>query len=139
MILQDELVLLRGVPLFAGMNPMKIKLLAFASDRVTFEAGQYLFRQGDAADAAYVILSGSVELILTNDEGVVKVGEAYKQSVVGEFALLCDKPRNTSAIAATKVETLRITKDHFQQLLACCPDTMAAIMTVLGDRMAKAI
>ncbi|TIR56227.1 MAG: Crp/Fnr family transcriptional regulator, partial [Mesorhizobium sp.] len=56
MLLKDEVGMLQRVPLFSGIEPTKLKLLAFTSDRVSYSAGQILFRQGDEGDAAYVIL-----------------------------------------------------------------------------------
>ena len=47
MMLKDEVGMLRQVPLFAGIEPSKLKLLAFTSDRVTYKDGQELFHQGD--------------------------------------------------------------------------------------------
>ncbi len=137
MMLKDEFNILRAIPLFAGMEPSKLKLLAFASDRVDFDAGEVVFRQGDAADAAFVILSGEIEAHTKTPTGVVSLGEAGPQSVVGEIAILADTPRMATVTAKTPLETLRITKDHFHKLLACCPGTMAEIMRVLGERMAK--
>ena len=46
MSLNEEVELLRRIPLFAKIDPAKLKLLAFASERLTFEAEQELFRQG---------------------------------------------------------------------------------------------
>lgn len=138
MLLQDEVRLLRGVPLFASLEATKLKLLAFASDRVRFNPGETLFYQGDAADAAYVVLSGQVDLMIEADLGAIKVGEAGAQAVVGELAILSDKPRHQTVRARTAVETLRITKDNFHKLLACCPGTMAKVVRVLGERMADA-
>ena len=135
MMLMDEVHVLRGVPLFAGMDGHKLKLLAFASDRVTYQPGQNLFRSGDDADAAYVILSGEAEIL---DEANHRIGEASAKSVVGEIAILSSRPRDTTVRARTAVDALRITKDHFHKLLACCPGTMAEIIRVLGDRMSKA-
>ncbi len=63
MLLKDEVQSLKQVPLFAGIPPAKLKLLAFTSDRVSYGAGEVLFRQGDVGDAAYVILSGSAEIL----------------------------------------------------------------------------
>ena len=56
MQLKDEVDLLRRVPLFAGVAPSKLKLLAFTSDRVSYRPGDVLFKQGDPGDAAYVVL-----------------------------------------------------------------------------------
>ena len=46
-MLEHEVEALRRVPLFSGVEPMKLKLLAFASERIEFAAGQDLMRQGD--------------------------------------------------------------------------------------------
>ncbi|MGE0212842.1 MAG: cyclic nucleotide-binding domain-containing protein, partial [Parvibaculaceae bacterium] len=61
MLLKDEVGLLKKVPLFAQMDPAKLKLLAFTSERMAFQPGQVLFRQGDQGDAAYVIISGDAD------------------------------------------------------------------------------
>ena len=57
MLLRDEVEMLRRVPIFSRIAPAKLKLLAFTSDRMTYNAGQNLFRQGDVGDAAYVVLA----------------------------------------------------------------------------------
>ena len=61
--------MLRQVPLFSGVAPAKLKLLAFTSDRVTYAPGQMLFRQGDVGDAAYVVLSGKAEVMVDSRLG----------------------------------------------------------------------
>lgn len=137
MMLKDEFNVLRGIPLFAGMEPSKLKLLAFASDRLNFEPGETIFLQGDVADSAHVILSGEVEAFHETVTGTVSLGTVGPQQVVGEVAILSNSPRLATVIAKTPVETLRITKDHFHKLLACCPGTMTEIIRVLGERMAK--
>jgi len=45
--LKDEVELLQSIPMFANVPQNKLKLLAFASDRMTFDKGQNLFMQGD--------------------------------------------------------------------------------------------
>ena len=52
MSIVEEVELLRRIPLFAKIDPARLKLLAFTSDRVTFEAGQKLFEQGEGGDSA---------------------------------------------------------------------------------------
>ena len=64
MLLKDEVGMLRRVPLFSGVEPAKLKLLAFTSDRVSYSEGQILFNQGDEGDAAYVILKEFPEMTI---------------------------------------------------------------------------
>ncbi len=135
MLLSDELDLLRGIPLFKTMEQTKLKLMAFASDEVLFNAGETLFGEGQIADAAYVILKGEVEVIRNG----AKVGTCGPQNIVGETAILTDDPRDKTVRALTEVETLRITKDGFQKLLSNCPGTLAKILRILGDRVAEPV
>src|SRR5262245_41523758 len=99
MILKDEVELLRRVPLFAGVEPTKLKLLAFTSDRMSFLPGQVLFEQGDTGDAAYVVLGGSAEVLVNRSGAQIKVADIEKNAIVGEIAILCDVPRTATVRA----------------------------------------
>lgn len=138
MSLTDDVAILRAVPLFAGVSPIKLKLLAFTSDRVTFKPGQHMFREGDASRAAFVILSGRAELHRQSDDGSVTLHEASTRSVVGEGALMSDRAHDVTAVATTLCETLRIDRQRFRDLLATCPHTMSQVMRALSDRMSRA-
>ena len=127
--------MLRQVPLFSGVAPAKLKLLAFTSDRVTYAPGQLLFRQGDVGDAAYVVLSGQAEVMVDSPAGQIKVAEVDPNSIVGEIAILCNVSRTATVRATTAVEALRIRKDHFLRLLGEYPEMTVEIMRVLADRL----
>jgi len=127
--------MLRQVPLFSGVAPAKLKLLAFTSDRVTYAPGQMLFRQGDVGDAAYVVLSGKAEVMVDSPSGQIKVAEVDPNSIVGEIAILCNVSRTATVRATTAVEALRIRKDHFLRLLGEYPEMTVEIMRVLADRL----
>ncbi len=138
MLLKDEVQMLRCVPLFAGIDPAKLKLLAFTSDRVNYAEGQELFHQGDVGDSAYVIISGTADIVVDSPAGEIKISEVTSRAVVGEVAILCNKPRNATVRAATPLECLRISKEYFLKLLSGCPRTMAETMRVLGERLETA-
>ena len=135
MQLRDEVELLRRVPLFSGVAPAKLKLLAFTSDRVSYTNGQTLFKQGDPGDAAYVVLAGSADILVNSQSGEIKVATLEPNSIVGEIAILCDVARTATVRANGQLETLRIRKDHFLKLLAEFPEMAVEIMRVLADRL----
>ena len=87
--IQQEVAMLRRIPLFARVDPAKLKLLAFTSERVAFNEGQELFHQGDDGDAAYVILNGDADVLVDTPEGEVSVAQLHKNAFVGEIAILC--------------------------------------------------
>lgn len=137
MLLKDEVDLLRRVPLFAEMEPAKLKLLAFTSTRMAFQPGQALFRQGDAGDAAYLIMSGEAEVVAETPSGEVPLAKIGQNAVVGEIAILCDVPRTATVRAATRLETLKIEKEHFLRLIREFPDLGINVMRELGNRLTK--
>lgn len=137
MLLKDEVLMLRQVPLFAGLEPAKLKLLAFSSDRVSYGAGEILFRQGDAGDAAYVILAGTAEILVDSAQGPIKVAELGENSIIGEIAILCNAARTATVKAETPIETLRIRKEQFIKLLTDFPEVMIEVMRVLAERLSQ--
>ena len=56
----DELV--AESPIFAGLGQTQLELIAGCGSNVGFEAGRYLFREGDPADTFYLVRHGRVAL-----------------------------------------------------------------------------
>ncbi len=135
MLLKDEVQMLRQVPLFAGVDPGKLKLLAFTSQRVSFGEGDVLFHQGDPGDAAYVILSGNADILTGSDAGLIKVAEVSRNAIVGEIAILCDGSRTATVRAKGQVEALRIGKEQFLKLMSDFPEITIEVMRVLATRL----
>ena len=73
MSLVQEFELLRQIPFFADMEARQLKLLAFMSQRVAYDAGKTLFKQGDAADAAYLIIDGEADILVETPAGPVTI------------------------------------------------------------------
>jgi CRP-like cAMP-binding protein len=135
--INDDVELLRRIPMFAKVEPAKLKLLAFTSERVTYEAGQELVRQGDTADAAYVILDGSTQVIVDSPRGPLVVAELKQNDLIGEIAILCDMPRTATVKAVTRVTTLKIAKDLFFQMVIDFPTMGVEVMRELAHRLEK--
>jgi CRP-like cAMP-binding protein len=135
MSLNQEVELLRSIPLFAKIEPSKLKLLAFTSERLTFQPGQSLFDQGDMGDAAYLIVDGTADVIIEGVDGSrLTVAQVGKNAFVGEIAILCDVPRTATITATSRLETLRISKDLFFRLVNEFPTMAVEIMRELARR-----
>lgn len=137
MSLNEEVELLRNIPLFAKIEPSKLKLLAFTSERLTFKPGEVLFRQGDPGDAAYIVVSGNADVIVNTPNGPLRVAVIGKNDFVGEIAILCDVPRTATVTATTELTTLRIAKELFFRLVTEFPQMAVEIMRVLAQRLEK--
>lgn len=135
MSIEQEVELLRKIPLFANIDPARLKLMAFASERLTFKAKQELFHQGDVGDAAYILIDGTAEVIVDTDEGPMVVAEVGKNDFVGEIAILCDVPRTATIAAKGEVVALKITKDLFFNMVMDFPEMGVEVMRVLAHRL----
>jgi CRP/FNR family cyclic AMP-dependent transcriptional regulator len=88
MTLINEVEVLRNIPLFANIEPAKLKLLAFTSNRLEYLSGEELFHQGDYGDAAYIILEGQAEILVDTPKGTVEVAMLRKNDIIGEIAIV---------------------------------------------------
>ena len=137
MSIEKEVEILRQIPLFANIEPAKLKLMAFASERLTFKSGQSLFSQGDVGDAAYIVVEGTADVLVDTPSGSLTVATLTKNDIVGEIAILCDVPRTATVTSTSELTTLKITKDLFFRMLTDFPEMGVEIMRVLAQRLEK--
>ena len=135
MTIDQEVELLRKIPLFAKVDPAKLKLLAFASERTVFAAGETLFHQGDPGDAAYIIIEGEAQVLIKGPDGLIPVATVAKNDFVGEIAIICEVPRTATVRAVSALTTLRITKELFFRMLLDFPGIGIEVMRVLAHRL----
>jgi len=135
MSLTEDMEILRSIPLFAKIEPAKLKLLAFTSERLNFMEGDEVCRQGDAGDAAYIILKGEADVSVATDNGPLMVATLSKNDIIGEIAVLCDVPRTATVAAKTDLETLKVAKDNFFQLVTQFPQIGIQVMHELAERL----
>ncbi len=135
MSLNEDVERLRKIPLFAKIEPSKLKLLAFTAQRLTFNADESLFHQGDIGDAAYIIIDGSADVVVDTPNGPITVAQLGKNAFVGEIAILCDVPRTATVTATSELTTICISKELFFQLVGQFPQMAIEIMRELARRL----
>jgi CRP/FNR family transcriptional regulator, cyclic AMP receptor protein len=135
MSLTKDVEVLRNIPLFAKVEPAKLKLLAFTSERLEYLSGDELFHQGDYGDAAYIILEGEADVLVNTSTGPIKVATLGKNDIIGEIAILCDVPRTATVVAHGNLETLRVSKDGFFHLVAQFPQVGIEVMSALASKL----
>jgi CRP/FNR family transcriptional regulator, cyclic AMP receptor protein len=133
--INEEVELLRQIPLFAKIEPSKLKLLAFTSERLKFRTDEELFHQGDIGDSAYIVIGGQADVILSTDRGEVVVSTVKRNDIVGEVAILCDVPRTATVKAKEELEVLKISKDLFFRMISEFPQMSVEIMRELAARL----
>ncbi len=137
MDLLQEAELLRKVPMFARLEPSRLKLLAFTSQNLSFGNGEELFRAGEPSDCAYVIMEGAVEVMADTEAGEVVAVTLSKNELFGEMGVLSNAPRSASIRAKGDVKALRITDEAFLKLLRDNPDVALDVLRQLSDKLAR--
>jgi CRP/FNR family cyclic AMP-dependent transcriptional regulator len=135
MTLNKDVEVLKNIPLFAKIEPAKLKLLAFTSERLQFVPGEPLFHQGDIGDAAYIILDGEADVLVNAPEGPVRVATVGRNQIVGEIAILCDVPRTATVRANSELTALKVAKDGFFHLVTQFPQIGIEVMHELAARL----
>lgn len=137
MSLEQEVELIRQFPIFSKIQPAMQKLLCFSAERLTYDAGQVIFNAGDSADAAYVVIDGTVEISVPTPSGPIVINTMTKNEILGEIAIVGDVPRTATAKALSKLETLKISKELFIKIIRENPDAAIELIRILAARLAS--
>lgn len=135
MTIEHEVKALQKLAMFGNLDLAKLKLVAMISDRVTFRAGETIFRAGDPSDAAYIVLDGSVRM--TGKDNAELEGDLCKSGVMllGEVGILCGRRRSITIVADSAVTALRIQREDFERLVRETPEFASAIMRELAEQL----
>ncbi len=135
MSIEEEVEILRNIPMFRKIDPTKLKLMAFASERLMFKPNQVLVQQGELGDAAFIIIEGIAEVLIDTPDGPVAVARLKRNDIIGEIAILCDVPRTATVQAVDQLTALKITKELFFRMVSDFPDMGIEIMRSLAHRL----
>lgn len=130
---QSVAELLGEVPLFATLAPDTREELAARTTTVEVAAGEWLFRQGDDADALYVVRSGRVEIVdeSPGQEPTV-ILERGAGAAFGELALICSSQRTASVRIRRDARLIRITREDFEAILDSSPAFSRVLLQTIG-------
>jgi CRP-like cAMP-binding protein len=112
--------LLKNIYLFIGAAPDDLDALGAVVELKTHVVGEIIFREGDVADALFVIERGSVDILQRGKEKALATfgsGQAF-----GELAFFDLDKRPASVSAHERSDILRISYEKFSQVLAARPE-----------------
>ena len=122
-------LLLRNVPLFATLPEAQLLLLTGVVGRKSFPRGTTIISAGDTNDFLYIIISGRLKVMMSDDEGrEVILAILGANEFFGEMGLLDDSPRSASVVALEPCELLSLSKRDFKK---CLLDNFELSMTVM--------
>jgi CRP-like cAMP-binding protein len=131
--MDQKLTMLAAIPLFSGLGQKDLVELGRITDEVDLPEGRVLARQGDTADAFYVLIEGTVRI---EKDGAV-LSEVGPGDFFGEIAMVARIPRTATGITATPCRLLVMSHGQFNSLLREFPSIQTEVMRALAERVAR--
>ncbi len=126
---------LKHVPLFALLDDEETAVLAGQVELKKFATRQRIYKMGDAAGQAYVMVSGRVRVTtLDEDHQEVVVDEPAHGEFFGFASMLEQTPHQTTAIALEESQCLEVDRNDIAVLLQRKPMAGMDMLTVLGKQ-----
>jgi CRP-like cAMP-binding protein/Pyruvate/2-oxoacid:ferredoxin oxidoreductase delta subunit len=127
---------LRSVPLFATVNEEFLEHLKENVELASYNQGQVICREGDDADAFYLIRSGMVRVAQTMPGGEMVRTYLSRGDYFGEIGLLRVIKRTATCSALDAVDVVKIPAGEFNLMLEKFPDVRAQLEPVASARLA---
>jgi CRP/FNR family cyclic AMP-dependent transcriptional regulator len=103
-----------------------------------YEAGEFIFREGESAETAYVIEHGRVQVMKSLDGQDIHLAYLGAGEPFGEMSVIDDQPRSASVRAVETTLVREIRRDHFLRLLQTEPEVGINLLKVLFERLREA-
>ncbi len=122
MELDDFSTALERADFFRICDDEQRRLLAFASERRSFSAGDTICKRGDMSTGAFVLLKGEVAVGDKDADAVGQKKVAEGGAVLGEMGLFLTRPNRTTMRAVTDTDLLFVPRSAFSKLMRQYPE-----------------
>ncbi len=131
----DLIAALQHIPLFRMLNDEETARLAPRLKHLSFAPGEMILRQGDDGESMFLILSGRVSILLTNDAGLSQqVAVLQAGDFFGEMSLLTGEKRSATVVGLSQVDCLRLDKVDLYDMLNGRSEIADDMSLVIAER-----
>jgi CRP-like cAMP-binding protein len=112
---------LANVTPFRDLLARDREILARFMEVRSFRAGEFIVREGEAGQAVFFLIEGSVEVIQTSEKGKETPLARLQDDIFGEMAFLSSAPRSAGIRTLEDTRVVSFTKDAFYELCRAHP------------------
>ncbi len=137
--LAEAMEFLRNVPFFSELTTEELQKIVRVGVRKKYKKGSMILLEEESGAALFVIMSGSVKIIRTRDDGrEVILSILGENDFFGEMSILDGMARSASVAAITRTELFMIHQRDFLKLLREIPTVAISLLKELTMRLRKA-
>ena len=123
---EESLRVLDELPAFRAMPDEVRRVVGESFEPVAYDFGQVIVREGDDADAFYVVVSGTARVLKRAENGEeVPLNLLGRGESFGEMSLLTDSTRTATVRASGRVHALRLGRETFVEMTRWHPAVRA--------------
>ncbi len=128
--------MLKGIPLFSLLDDDELSVLAEQVELKSFAAHARIYKTGDTAPQAYVVVSGQVRVFTVDeDQQEIVLDEPMQGQFFGFASMLEQTPHQTTAMALEDCVCLEVSRNDIEVLLQRKPMAGMDLMTTLGHQL----
>ncbi len=135
MTLDANVALLGRVPLFVGLTQEQLGAILDTAKKTFFETDEVITRAGEAADTAYLILSGCAITQSAEDDDLEPI-RLEAGCLLGELAMLVETSYALTATAQGRVRALAVSRNDLLAAMEADPSIAHHLSGKLIDRLA---
>ena len=121
---------LRSVPMFATLTPEFIDTLRDRVELIRYNKGDLIVRQGDLADAFYLVRIGFIKVTEQHSDGELVLAYLGRGGYFGEMGLLGEGRRTATCTALDHVEVVRFHAEDFHRMMREFPEVRGQLESV---------
>jgi len=123
---------LREGDVFSVVPPNELKILATMFTSREFGDGEVVFREGDPATEVFAIVSGQMEVRLSDGWVVAQLGPGQ---VVGEYGMFGPGRRTATVVSNGPSQALALDYQRFHRFLLAFPESSLALFRLTVERL----
>lgn len=125
----DDLDIVRRIKILSGLSPVMVERLIAPAGVMILREGETVFRQGDPANAFFIVIEGWVKLYritMSGEEAMISLfgkGDSFAEAVA-----FTGQPYPATAETVSKARVVRIPASHVVQCIRTMPDIALAMI-----------
>ena len=132
---QEKVIILKRVPVFASCTEEQLHFIADRTRLVEYKKGEFIYREGDAADAFYIVSSGRLRIFSEAEGHERTFAFLHNGDSFGEISLLTGETHSAHVQAINDTLVLQLEKRHFDAVINRIPSLVLYLSRLLSRRL----